>query len=83
MIDTSKIFRLLEDNNISTVDIRRYKILSESTLQRLRGGNVSLTADNLNHLCALFNCQPSDLLEYKPDKESEAWAKDKRKKLGR
>ena len=81
MLKYDKLFKLLKDHNISTYDLRKYKIISESTLQKLRHEGIGLKADNLNHLCALFQCQPSDLFEYVPDQDSEAWASDIREKL--
>ena len=81
MIKYDKLFALFKEHGISTVDIRKNKILSESTLQKLRHEGIGLKADNLNHLCALFQCQPSDLFDYVPDEESEAWAAAIREKL--
>ena len=81
MITYKKLFDLLEENSITTYDIRQNNLISEATLQRLRHGNVGIQINNLNHLCALFNCQPSDLFEYIPDEESEEWAKQKREAL--
>ncbi len=81
MIKYDKLFALFKEHNITTTDIRRYKIMSESTLQKLRHEGIGLKADNLNHLCALFQCQPNDLFEYVPDEDSEAWAADIWEKL--
>ena len=81
MIDNKKLFDLFRKHGIHTTDIRTNKIISESTLQRLRKGNVTVNADALNHLCALFNCQPSDLMTYVPDEESERWAEEMWEKL--
>ena len=83
MLIYDKLFELFKEHNISSTDIRRLKILSESTLQKLRHGYVGLKADNINRLCALFQCQPSDLYEYIADPDSEAWAEEIKKKLER
>ncbi len=32
-----------------------------------RGASKAYTVENLNKLCAFFNCQPADLIEYVPD----------------
>ena len=49
----------------NTSRIRKERILSESTLQAFReGALVSWT--NIDRLCALLDCQPGDLLEYRP-----------------
>lgn len=50
----------------NTTRLRREKLLAESTIQQLRSGEiVSLT--NICRLCALLNCQPGDLLEYRAE----------------
>lgn len=81
MLSYDKLFNLLKKHNISKYDLRKYKILSESTLQRLRHEDIGLKAENINHLCALLQCQPADLFSYVPDEESEAWAKAIREKM--
>ena len=81
MINYDKFFALLKEHNISISDLRTYNIISQSTLTKIRQGDVGLKADNLNKLCALLRCQPSDLFEYVPDEASEAWAKEIREKL--
>ena len=50
----------------TTYRIRKEKILSESTVQKLRNGE-SVSWENIESLCILLNCQPGDLLEYVPD----------------
>ena len=44
--------------------IRKEKLLSESTVQKLRTGE-SIGWDNIETICRLLNCQPGDILEYK------------------
>jgi len=39
----------------------------QSTVQKLRKGDTSLTLANLAKLCELLEKQPGDLLEYVPD----------------
>lgn len=53
----------LKDKGITSYKIRSEKLLSESTLQKLRKGE-GVSWDNLETLCALLECQPSDLIEY-------------------
>ncbi len=77
MISYKKLLDLFDSHNISTYEIRKHHLLSESTLSRIRQGNVGIQIDNLNHLCAFFNCGPGDLFDYIPDEESEQWAKEK------
>ena len=56
----------LKKNGYNTNRIRTEKILSESTLQKFRQGEI-VSADNIAKLCKLFDCQPGDILEYVPD----------------
>ena len=53
----------LKENGITSYKIRSEKLLSESTLQKLRKGE-GVSWDNLETLCRLLECQPSDLIEY-------------------
>lgn len=50
-----------------TTRIRREKLISESTVQRIRTGNTSLNLENLDVICRLLQCQPGDLVEWVPD----------------
>ena len=60
------IMQALKDNGYNTNKIRQGKILSESTLQRLRHGEP-VGWSNIEQLCGLLKCQPADILEYIPD----------------
>lgn len=53
----------LKEKGITSYKIRSEKLLSESTLQKLRKGE-GVSWDNLETLCCLLECQPSDLIEY-------------------
>ena len=53
-----------------TTRIRREKIISESTVQRLRTGVTSLNLETLDAVCRILQCQPGDLVEWVPDEES-------------
>ena len=72
MIKYDKFFALMKERNIKTTEIRRLKIVSEATLQKMRHGNTGLSYESLNRLCAFFNCQPSDLMEYVPDEQEDS-----------
>ena len=58
----------LKEKGITSYKIRSEKLLSESTLQKLRKGE-GVSWDNLETLCRLLECQPSDLIEHVPDSE--------------
>lgn len=53
----------LKDKGYSSYALRKEKLLSESTIQKLREGE-SVAWDNLDTLCRLLDCDISDLLEY-------------------
>ena len=43
--------------------IRKEKLLSESTMTKLRR-NESISWENLETICKLLQCQPGDIIEY-------------------
>ncbi len=57
------ILQSLKDKGLSSYKLRQEKILSESTLQKLRK-RQAVSWENLETLCMLLECQPSDLIEY-------------------
>ena len=60
------VLTALKEKGITTYMIRKEKIMSESTVQKLRSGK-GLAWDNIETLCRLLECQPGDLMEYVPD----------------
>ena len=56
----------LKEKGITTYQIRKEKLLSESTVQKLRAG-IGVSWENLETLCRLLDCQPYDLIEYVKD----------------
>ena len=56
----------LKGKGYTTYKIRDKKILSESTVQKLRKGSP-VSWENIEALCRLLEIQPGDLLEYVPD----------------
>ena len=65
------ILAALKEKGITTYKIRQEKILSESTVQKLRASK-GVSWENLETLCRLLDCQPGDLMEFIPDKKEEA-----------
>ena len=53
----------LKEKGYTTYRIRNEKILSESTVQKLRAGK-GVSWENIETLCRLLDCQPADLMEY-------------------
>lgn len=57
------VIEALKGRGYTTYKIRKEKLLSESTLQKLRNGQP-ISWENIESLCALLKCQPSDILIY-------------------
>ena len=57
------VLEALKEKGYTTYTLRKEKLLSESTIQKLRVGE-GVAWDNLETLCGLLDCQPSDLMEY-------------------
>lgn len=66
MIKYDKLFKLLEQKNITTYYIRKNKITGEATLTKLRN-NEPVNTKTIDVFCSLLNCQPCDIMEYVPD----------------
>lgn len=64
------VIAALKEKGYNTNRIRKEKLLSESTLQRLRNGEL-INGENLGRICELLNCQPGDVLEYVPTNKEE------------
>ncbi len=60
------ILAALKEKGYTTTRIRKEKILSESTLQKFRTGEI-VSSENIATLCKLLGCQPGDILEYLPE----------------
>ena len=56
----------LKEKGYSSYSLRKEKLLSESTIQKLRNGE-GVAWDNLDTLCRLLECDISDLLEYQKE----------------
>ena len=62
------VLSALKAKGYSTYKIRKEKILSESTIQAFRRGDL-VSLDNIARVCELLNCQPGDILEYGEEHE--------------
>ena len=60
------VLAALKEKGITTYQIRKEKLLSESTVQKLRAGQ-GVSWENIETLCWLLDCQPYDLIEYVKD----------------
>ena len=57
------IIKALKEKGVSTYTMRKEKILSESTIQKLREGK-GIAWENIEVICNLLECQPGDIIEY-------------------
>lgn len=57
----------LKNKGFTTYGIRKEKILSKGTLQKLRNDDTTVTLGNIETICKLLDCQPGDIMEYVPD----------------
>ncbi|ANP83885.1 XRE family transcriptional regulator [Bacillus sp. B25(2016b)] len=70
MISYKPLLKLMIDKNTNKTVLRNELGFSSSTMAKLNKNEyVSLSV--IDRLCAYFNCQPSDLIEYIPDDSSE------------
>lgn len=66
---TINVLDELKNKGFTTYRIRKEKLLSEGTIQKFRNNDTNVTLGNIEILCKLLNCQPSDIMEYVPDNE--------------
>lgn len=64
------VIAVLKSAGYSTYRIRKEKILGEATLQKLRD-KEPVSWENISTICKLLDCQPGDVLEYRPDEQVE------------
>ena len=68
------VLQALKDKGITTAEIRKNRIISESTLTDIRksqegGEPLKVNIKIINVLCELLKKQPGQLLEYIPDNQ--------------
>ena len=61
------IMEELKKAGFSTYRLRNEKKFSESTMQKFRTGDTTISVVSLNVVCNLLDCQPGDLLVFVPD----------------
>lgn len=62
------VLSALKQAGYTSYKLRNEKIMSESTIQKLRN-NELVAIPNIETLCRLLSCQPGDLLEYQPQEQ--------------
>ena len=63
MVFKINVLQALKDKGYSTYRIKNDKLLSQSTLQKLREGKP-VSWENIETFCRLLEIQPGELLEY-------------------
>lgn len=66
MVFKINVLQALKDKGYSTYRIQKEKMLSHSTVQKLRESKP-VSWENIESLCRLLEVQPGDLLAYVPD----------------
>lgn len=61
------VLAALKAKGYTTYQIRQNKLLSESTVQKLRAG-AGVSWENIETLCRLLECQPGDIIVYTEEK---------------
>ena len=62
------VLEALKEKGFTTYKLRKDGLLSESTIQKLRNGQM-VAVVNIDTICHLLCCQPGDILEYIPDEK--------------
>lgn len=68
-ISYEKLFILMKEKGIKKRDLREKYNLSPTIVNRLNN-NTNVAVDTIMYLCEILSCQPSDIVEYIPKKES-------------
>lgn len=62
------VIKELSARGYTSPKLRKNRIISEGTLQRIRDGK-GITTDTLNTICLILRLQPSDVIEIVPTDE--------------
>lgn len=62
------VLQALKDKGFSSYRLQRDKLLSSSTIQKLRHG-VPVDIHNIAVICRLLGVQPGDVIEYIPEEK--------------
>ncbi len=60
------IMQALKEKGYTSYKLRSEKLLGEATMTKFRRNDTNITLTNLDTVCTLLNCQPSDLIEFVP-----------------
>lgn len=65
-IKYKKLFELMKERGLTTYEIRKENIISQSTLQKMRE-NKDVSTKSIAALCKQLRCQPGDILSYEDE----------------
>ena len=68
MIEYVDIMKRLSDCGWSSYRLLNEQVFGNSTITRIRNGNP-INTTTINTICRLCECQPGDILRYRPDDE--------------
>ena len=63
-----KILPAMKAAGYNSNRLRKEKMLSQATIQKLRQGEL-VSWLNISRICSILKCQPGDILEYVEDRE--------------
>ncbi|MDE5885912.1 MAG: helix-turn-helix transcriptional regulator [Oscillospiraceae bacterium] len=66
----NKLFTFLDEQGIKKYHLRQQGIHAAVMDKLVKNSNVDIST--INKLCKLLNCQPSDIMEYIPDDETDS-----------
>lgn len=65
MVYKFKVLPALKERGFTTTRLRAEHLIAEATIQNLRA-EKPISWANIEKICEMLNCQPGDLLEYRP-----------------
>ena len=63
LVYKTDVLEALKSKGLTTYSLRKNRLLSESTIQKLRV-HAGVAWDSLETLCELLDCQPADLIGF-------------------
>ena len=66
MIRFDRLWKIMEQKNITTYQLREQCGIDSKTIRRLKA-NDNIETKTLNKLCLVLNCRLEDIAEYIPD----------------
>ena len=66
MIHYAPLWKIMEEQKVTTYTLRFKHGMSHATVQRLQA-DMPVSTHTLNKLCSILNCRLEDIAEYVPD----------------